>query len=168
MKFLLPLLLLPSVLLALPQRPSQGKVLLHVVAGEAGVYKGLQQRTPDLEESAKDIRRHLGKGNWTKVTEEVEEADIRIVVLGRRDDPDKGIAIGYSLDAGAYKTEDEYFDASVSAEDIRGGAARHDRNMTDSTARKSMPTYEDLALQFARSLDTFCQSNYDRIVSQRK
>jgi hypothetical protein len=152
--------------LAQAQRPSQGNVLLHVTAGEGGVYKGLQQRTPDLEESARDVRRHLGKGKWTKVTDDIDEADIRIVILGRRRDPDKGIALGYTLDAGAYKTEDELFDASIT-QDVRSGAARHDRSTTDSTAQKTTAKYEDLALQFARSLDTFCEQNYERILAQR-
>ncbi len=167
MRFLLALSLLPALASpALGQRPSKGKVLLYVTADEAGVYKGFQQRTPDLEESAKDVRRHLGKGKWTKVTNKEEEADIKVLVLGRRDDPDKGIALGYSLDAGAYKTEDEIFDESVSAT-VRGGAARDVRSATDRSAQKTNATYEDLAAQFAGSLDAFCQTNYDRIVSQR-
>ena len=167
MRFLLALLVLPALASpALGQRPSKGKILLYVTADEAGVYKSLQQRTPDLEESAKDVRRHLGKGKWTKVTNKEEEADIKITVLGRRDDPDKGIALGYSLDAGAYKTEDEVFDGSQSAT-VRGGAARDVRSGTDLTAQKSNATYEDLAMQFATSLDEFCETNYDRIVSQR-
>lgn len=166
MKYLLPLLLLvPS--LSYAQRPSKGKVKLHVVAGEADVYKGLQQRAADLEESAKDVRRHLGKNKWSEVTRDVEEADIRIVVLGRRDDPDKGIAIGYSLDAGAYKTEDEVFDANVAGE-VMSGASSESRSGSGANANKSTAKYEDLALQFARSLDSFCQTNYDRIVAQRK
>ena len=126
---------------------------MYVTADEAGVYKGLQQRTPDLEESAKDVRRHLGKGKWTKVTNKEEEADIKIIVLGRRDDPDKGIALGYLLDAGAHKTEDE-IDISVSST-VRGGSARDVRSWTDVSAQKSKATYEDLAAQFAGSLDAF-------------
>ena len=165
MKLLLALLLAPG--LALAQKPSQGKVLMHVSAAEAGVYKGLQQRTPDLEETARDVRRHLGKSKWIKPTNDIEESDVRIVVLGRREDPDKGIAIGYSIDAGAYKTEDELFDASQSAT-IMGGSARDVRSATDRTAQKSKATYEDLAKQFADSLSTFCETNYERIVSQRK
>ena len=165
MRFLLPFLALPA--LGLAQRPSQGKVLLHVTAGEAGVYKGMQQRTPDLEESARDIRRHIGKGKWSKVTDEIEEADIRIVVLGRRTDPDKGIAVGYSLDAGAYKTEDEIFDQAMSS-DHGGGASRDVRTMNSDTAQKSKANWGDLAVQFADQLDVFCQQNYERIVAQRK
>ena len=42
------------------------------------------------------------------------------------------------------------------------------RSGSGAYAQKSVAKYEDLALQFARSLDTFCQSNYDRIVAQRK
>ena len=86
--------------------------------------------------------------------------------MGRRDDPDKGIALGYSLYAGAYKTEDEIFDSSVSAT-VRGGSSRDVRSATDQSAQKSTASYEDLAVQFAGSLDAFCQTNYDRIVSQR-
>ena len=106
------------------------------------------------------------KARWTKTTNKEEEADIKIVVMGRRDDPDKGIALGYSLDAGAYKTEDEIFDSSVSAT-VRGGSSRDVRSATDQSAQKSTASYEDLAVQFAGSLDAFCQTNYDRIVSQR-
>ncbi len=167
MRILLALLVLPVLASpALGQKPSKGKILLYVTAGDAGVYKGLQQRTPDLEESAKDVRRHLGKGKWTKTTKKEEEADIKIVVLGRRDDPDKGIALGYLLDAGAYKTEDEIFDSSVSAT-VRGGSSRDVRSATDRSAQKSTASYEDLAAQFAGSLDAFCETNYDRLVSQR-
>lgn len=167
MRFLLALLILPALASpVLAQKPSKGKVLLYVTAAEAGVYKGFQQRTPDLEESAKDVRRHLGKGKWTKVTRKEEEADIKIIVLGRRDDPDKGIALGYVLDAGAYKAEDEIFDKSVSAT-VRGGASRDVRSGTDLSAQKSKGTYGDLAAQFAGELDVFCQTNYDRIVGQR-
>lgn len=145
----------------------QGKVLMYVSAAEAGVYKGHQQRTPDLEESAKDIRRHLGRSKWIKVTSDVEEADVKVTVLGRRDDPDKGIAIGYELDAGAYKTEDEFFDNSQSAT-VMGGASREARDMTNPSAHKSVADYEDIAAQFADSLSYFCEQNYERIVSQRE
>ncbi len=63
MRILLALLVLPVLASpALGQKPSKGKILLYVTAGDAGVYKGFQQRMPDLEESAKDVRRHLGKG----------------------------------------------------------------------------------------------------------
>lgn len=165
MKLLLVLFLLAAPSFA--QKPSQGKVRLYVTAGEAGVYEGLQQRAADLEESAKDIRRYLGGGDWTEATDKEEEADIRIVVLGRRRDPDRGIALGYSLDAGAYKTEDEIYDVSVDGTAM-GGASRGARSSTDATAQKRQATYEDLAEQFARSLDVFCQSNYDRIVRQRE
>ncbi len=140
---------------------------MHVSAGEAGVYKGFQQRTSELEQTARDVRRHLGQSKWIQATNEIEESDVRVVVMGRREDPDKGIAIGYSLTAGAYETEDEFFDASQSAT-IRGGSARDVRSGADATARKSKVTYEELAEQFADSLSTFCESNYERIVSQRK
>jgi len=165
MRFLLALLVVPGVVLA--QKPARGKVLMHVRAGEPEVYKGLQQRASELEQTARDVRRHLGKSKWIKVTDDVEKSDIRVVVLGRREDPDKGITIGYSLDAGAYKTKDEFFDASASAT-VMGGAAREGRSSTNPTAQKSKATYEDLAAQFADSLSVFCESNYDRIVGQRK
>ena len=71
------------------------------------------------------------------------------------------------LDAGAYKTEDEVYDANVSG-DVMSGASSESRSGSGANAQKSTAKYEDLALQFARSLDTFCQSNYDRIVAQRK
>lgn len=165
MKALLALLVLPSF--AFAQKPTDGKVKMHVSAGEAGVYKGLQQRIPDLEQSARKVRLRLGSSKWVESTNDIEEADIRVVVLGQREDPDKGIAIGYSIDAGAYKTEDEIFDASEEAT-VRGGAARDVRSSTDVSAQKSKASYDDLAIQFADQLSYFCEQNYQRIVSQRK
>ena len=165
MKILLTLLMIPMSFSV--QKPSQGKVLIHVSAAETGVYKGIQQRTPDMESSARELRMHLGKGKWSKVTNNLEESDIRIQILGRRKDPTKGIAIGYALDAGAYKTEDEVFDRAIES-NHGGGAARDVRDINSESAQKSVVKYPDLALQFADQLDYFCQSNYERIVAQRK
>ena len=165
MKLLLALLLLPSF--AFAQKPHSGKVLMHIAAADAGVYKGLQQRSADLEASARDVRRHLGKSKWVKSTDKIEEADIKVVILGRRKDPDKGVALGYSLDAGAYKTEDEIFDVSIEG-NVMGGAMRESRTAADPSAKKSSAKYEDLPPQFADSLSAFCEANYERIIAQRK
>jgi len=165
MKTLFALLMVPA--LAVAQKPTDGKVKMHVSAGDAGVYKGFQQRTPDLEESARHVRLRIGKSDWVESTNNIEESDIQVVVLGHREDPDKGIAIGYTIDAGAYKTEDEIFDASEDAT-IRGGAARDVRSGTDVSAQKSKASYEDIAVQFADQLSYFCEQNYQRIVAQRQ
>ena len=49
------------------------------------------------------------------------------------------------------------------------GASSQDRSGSGAYAQKSVAKYEDLALQFARSLDKpSARDNYDRIVAQRK
>ena len=66
MKLFLALLIVPSLLGA--QKPTEGKVLIQVAAGEAGTYKDVQQRASDLQDTARDIRRRLGKSKWLELT----------------------------------------------------------------------------------------------------
>jgi hypothetical protein len=149
------------------QKPSQGKVLIHVSADTSGVYKGVQQRAPDLEESARDVRKSLKNDKWLEVTENEEEADIRLRILGRRLDPEKGFALGYALDAGAYKTEDEFLYVGESIP-TGGGRSRDAREMSDAMQPRQTLGYSELAKKFGQSLEQFAASNYDRIVAQRK
>lgn len=155
------LLVLSMELLAV-QGPKEGKVRIHVIAGEPRAFRGAQQRASELEESARDLRRHLGKAKWLELTEDAELADIRLRVLGRREDPDKGNVLGYSLDAGAYQTEDEY--AYIGETEETGGG----RGLNTSFTPRKVLGWGELARRFAQSLDGFAESNYDRIVSQRK
>jgi hypothetical protein len=149
------------------QKPSQGRVRMYVSADASGVYKGAQQLAVDLEESARDLRKSLKKSDWIEVVDEEKDADVRLRIVGRRVDPDKGFALGYSLDAGAYKTEDEFL---YSGESIPtgGGRSRDARDMSDDLQPRKTLGWSELAKKFGRSLEEFAESNYDRIVSQRK
>jgi hypothetical protein len=149
------------------QKPSHGKVLIHVSAEAGGVYNGTQQREMDLEESARDLEKSLKGSKWLELTEDEETADVRVRILGRRVDRDKGFALGYALDAGAYKTEDEFLYAGDSIA-TGGGRSRDAREMNDSMQPKKTLGWTEVAKKFGRSLDGFAEGNYDRIVSQRK
>ena len=148
-----------------PQKPSQGKVLVLVAAEPSSTYKGVRQPIKDLEDSARAVRRYLEKAKWIQLTEKEEEADIRLRILGRRKDSDKGFTLGYSLDAGAYKTEDEfaYEGESVAA---GGGPSRDSKDSNDGGSPASV-SWDEIARSFSQSLEEFAKSNYDRIVAQR-
>jgi hypothetical protein len=149
------------------QKPSQGKVRIHVSAAAGGVYKGTQQREVDLDESVRDLRKSLEGSKWLELTEDEEGADVQVRILGRRVDRDKGFALGYALDAGAYKTEAEFLYAGESIP-TGGGRSRDAREMNDSMHPRKTLGWGELAEKFGRSLEEFVESNYDRIVSQRK
>lgn len=156
-----------SSLATASQKPSQGKVLIHVSTGANAVYKGVEQRSSDLEESARDLRKSLKKSKWLEVADSEEEADIRLRILGRRKDQELGFTLGYALDAGAYKTEDEFFYSGESVA-TGGGRSRDARTMSDAMQPRKTLGWGQLEKEFGRSLEEFARSNYDRIVAQRK
>ncbi len=148
------------------QKPSQGKVRFYVTIDEDVTYKGKKQRTSELEESASDLRGRLKNSKWVEVTDDLESADIRLRILGRRRDQEKGRILGYFLDAGAFKTEDEfsYVGQAVATGGIRSTeSGRHGNN----TQGRAMLGWGELAKRLAESLEEFAEANYDRLVSQR-
>ena len=103
-------LLATVLLVSAPQpaseKPTQGRVRIHLSADSSESYKGVQQRSSELEETTRDVRRNLNNNKWLELTENAEEADIRLLVLGRRKDVERGLVLGYSLEAGAFNTKD--------------------------------------------------------------
>ena len=149
------------------QKPEHGKVRIYVTADTE--HEGVKQRASELEESARDLRVHLKKQKWLEpVTEEaaIETADIRFRVLARRKDPEKGFVLRYHLDAGAFKTEDEF---SYEGEALATGGTRAlgFDGFSNATEGRQHLKWGELAKHLAASLNNFAEANYQRIINQR-
>jgi hypothetical protein len=160
------LVALAFLLAPAPPLQKEGKVRFFVTAPENSVSHGVQQRASELEDSASDLKRRLRKTKWTELAETREEADVEFRVLGRRFEPERGYVLHYSMDAGAYKTEDEFAYQSESFSDGRAPVTTHHGGGAAAGARTVL-RWEELHKRLAESLEKFAESNYERIVSQR-
>jgi hypothetical protein len=149
------------------EKPSSGKVKFNVLADATEDYKGVRQRSSELEESERDVRLALNKNDWLEVVSSAETADVRLRILGRRRDPARGFVLGYALDAGAFRTEDEFVYGGESVT-TGGGRSRDAHSLNDDLSPRATKGWSTLAKKFAESLEGFAKANYDRIVAQRK
>jgi hypothetical protein len=163
----LPALILAPALALSPQQAPQGKVRIFVSASAETAYQGVMQRASDLDQIARDVRKSLKKSRWLSVTEDAEEADVIVRILGRRTSPDESLALGYSLDAGDFKTEDEFVYSEEASLGSRGRTTSIDKpGGSEQTLRGAR--WSDAARRFGASLELFAQTNYELILARRK
>lgn len=148
------------------QKPDHGKVQIHVSFDTRAGNQGLQQRASELEESARDLRKHLHKQKWIDLTEDIGEADIRFRVVARRKDAEKGYVLRYLLESGDFRTEDEF---AYEGEALATGGTRslsYD-GFDNSKSGRQILRWGELAKHLAASLNGFAESNYQRIIARR-
>jgi hypothetical protein len=159
-------MLAPALTLS-PQEAPQGKVRIFVASAATRDFQGVRQRESDLAETAKDVRKSLRKSRWIEVTDDVEGADVIVRILGRRKSPDEVLALGYSLEAGDFKTEDEFVYSEQAALGTRGRTTSIDKpGGFEETLRPTR--WSDVARRFGASLEIFAESNYELILKRRK
>jgi hypothetical protein len=159
-------LLGPALALS-PQEAPQGKVRLFVAADATRDFEGVSQRESELEQTAKDVRKSLRKSRWIEVTETEEGADVIVRILGRRKSPDEGLALGYSLHAGDFRTEDEFVYNEEAASSSRSRSTSIDQPGGHERDQRGAK-WSDIARRFGASLEFFAESNYELILKQRK
>lgn len=148
------------------QKPKAGKVRIYISVDTEHTSEDLQQRASELEESARDLRKHLRKNKWLEPTEEIERADIHFRVVSRRKDPEKGYVLRYLLEAGAFRTEDEFaYEGEALA--TGGSRAMSFDGFDNSGSGRQILRWGELAKHLAASLEGFAEANYDRIIAQR-
>jgi hypothetical protein len=147
-------------------RPPRGRIRLLVVADTEHASPGYVTRQVDVEESANELRKRVKGSEWTQPAKSVDDADLTVTVTGRRKDPNKGFVLSYILEAGQFRKEDEF--AYQGETEITGGTrALGSDGRTNYDGRRPL-TWDELARQFARSLEGFARANYDRILRQRE
>ena len=155
-----------SVTASAQDRPPKGKIRLFVAADTGRAATGQVSRQVDVDESANELRKRAKGLDWVQLVDRQDDADLVVTLTGRRKDPNRGFVLSYILEAGAHKVEDEF--ASEGGTEITGGTrALGSDGRTNYEGRQSR-SWEDLAKQFARSLENFAKANYDRILRERK
>jgi len=155
-----------SVTASAQDRPPKGKIRLFVAADTGRAATGQVSRQVDVDESANELRKRAKGLDWVQLVDRQDDADLVVTLTGRRKDPNRGFVLSYILEAGAHKVEDEF--ASEGGTEITGGTrALGSDGRTNYEGRQSR-SWEELARQFARSLESFAKANYDRILRQRE
>jgi hypothetical protein len=159
-------MLAPALTLS-PQEAPQGKIRILVAADATREFGGVRQRESELAQTVRDVRKSLRNSKWIEVTEDVEGADVIVRILGRRKSPDEGLALGYSLAAGDFRTEDEFAYSEQASSTSRGRTTHIDRpGGAEGTLRGA--AWSDAARRFGESLELFAQTNYELILARRK
>ena len=147
-------------------RPARGKIRLFVAANTERAVPGQVTRQVDVDESANELRKRAKGLDWVQPVDRLDDADLVVTLTGRRKDPNRGFVLSYILEAGTYKVEDEF--ASEGGTEVTGGTrALGSDGRTNYEGRQSR-SWEDLARQFAKSVESFAKANYDRILRQRE
>ena len=147
-------------------RPLKGRVRLLVAANTERAVAGHVSRQVDVDETARELQKRAKGLDWLQLVDRQEDADLIVTVTSRRKDPNKGFVLDYILEAGEHKVEGEF--ASEGGTEITGGArARGSDGRTNYEGRQPR-SWEELAKQFARSLESFAKANYDRILRERE
>ena len=155
-----------SVTASAQDRPPKGKIRLFVAANTERAVPGQVSRQVDVDESANELRKRAKGLDWVQLVDRQDDADLVVTLTGRRKDPNRGYVLSYILEAGAHKVEDEF--ASEGGTEITGGTrALGSDGRTNHEGRQSR-SWEELAKQFARSVESFAKANYDRILRQRE
>jgi hypothetical protein len=146
--------------------PSKGRIRVFVASDTERAVHGHEVRQVDVEESAKELRKRAKGLDWFQLADRPEDADLVVTVTGRRKDANKGYVLSYILEAGEYKVEDEF--AFAGGTEISGGTrALGSDGRTNYDGRRVL-SWDELAKQFARSLEAFARANYDRLLRQRE
>lgn len=155
-----------SVTASAQDRPPKGRIRLLVVADTKRAIPGHASRQVDVEESASELRKRAKGLEWVELANRLEDADLIVTVTGRRKDPNKGFVLSYILEAGEYKLEDEF--AYEGGTEITGGIRTLGSDgRTNNEGRRPL-SWDELAKQFAKSLEGFAKANYDRILRRRE
>jgi len=122
-------------------------------------------RQVDVDESARELRKRAKGLDWFQLADRPEDADLIVTVTSRRKDANKGFVLSYILEAGEHKLQDEF--SFEGASEITGGSrALGSDGRTNYDGRRAL-SWDELAKQFARSLEGFAKANYDRMLRQR-
>jgi hypothetical protein len=155
-----------SVTVSAQDRPPKGKIRVFVATDTERAARGHVTRQVDVEESANELRKRAKSLDWVQLSDRREAADLIVTVTERRKDPAKGFLLAYILEAGEYKVEGEF--TSEGGTEITGGTrALGSDGRTNYEGRRAI-SWDELAKQFAKSLEGFAKANYDRILTQRE
>jgi hypothetical protein len=147
-------------------RPPNGRIRVLVAADTAREVHGLAARQVDVEESANELRKRAKGLDWVELADRPDNADLTVTITGRRKDPNKGFALSYILEAGEYKVEDEFtFEGGT---EITGGIRTLESDGRAGHEGRRPQSWDEVARQFAKSLEGFAKANYDRILRQRE
>ena len=146
--------------------PPRERIRVFVAADAERAPDGRAVRQVDVDESAKELRKRVKGLDVFQLADRAEDADLLVTVTGRRQDPNKGYVLSYILEAGEYKVEDEF--AITGGTEITGGTrALGSDGRTNYEGRRTL-SWDELAKQFAKSLEAFARANYDRMLRQRE
>jgi hypothetical protein len=146
-------------------KPSKGKIRLLVAADTARATPGRSFRQVDVEESASELRKRARGLQWVELANRLADADVIVTVTGRYKDPNRGFVLSYILEAGEYRVEDEF--AYQGGTDMTGGIRTLESDGRASVEGRRPLSWDELAKQFAKSLEGFAKGNYDRILRRR-
>ena len=145
--------------------PPKGRIRIFVAADTTGV-PGQASRQSDVDESVKEVGKRVRALNWLQLADRPEDADVIVTVVSRRKDSNKGLVLSYILQAGEHRVEDEF--AFQGGTEITGGTRTLSSDgRTNYEGRRAL-SWDELAKQFAESLEGFAKANYDRILRQRE
>jgi len=147
-------------------RPPKGTIRLFVAADATRVNPNRPSKQADVEESASELRKRVKGLRWVELANRVDDADVIVTLAGRYKDPNRGFVLSYILEAGDYKMEDEF--AYEGGTQITGGIRTLESDGRASVEGRRPLSWEELARQFAKSLEGFAKANYDRILRQRE
>jgi hypothetical protein len=155
-----------SVSASAQDKPLKGRIRLYVAANTERAAAGQVSRQVDVDESANEVRKRAKGLDWVQLVDRPEDADLVVTLTGRRKDPNRGFVLSYVLESGEHKMEGDF--ASEGGTEITGGTrALGSDGRTNYEGRQSR-SWEELAKQFARSLENFAKANYDRILRGRE
>jgi len=147
-------------------RPPKGKIGMYVIVDTTRAAPGRVTRQVDVEESANDVRKRAKGLDWIKLADRAEDAAMVLTITDRRKDSSKGYVLGYILEAGEYRSTAEFsFEGGT---ELTGGLRTLGSDSRTNTDGRRTISWDDLAKQFAKSLDGFAKANYDRILRQRE
>ena len=162
----LPLALHAGIVATAGDAPPQERIRLFVAADAERAPQGHAVREVDVDESAKELRKRAKGLDVFQLVDRAEDADLLVTVTGRRQDPNKGYVLSYVLEAGEYKAENEF--AVAGGTEISGGTrSLGSDGRTNYEGRRTL-SWDELAKQFAKSLEAFAKANSDRMLRQRE
>jgi len=147
-------------------RPPKGTIRLFVAADPARANPNRPSKQADVEESASDLRKRVKGLRWIELANRLGDADVIVTVTGRYKDPNRGFVLSYILEAGEYKVEDEF--AYEGGTQVTGGIRTLESDGRASVEGRRPLSWDELANQFAKSLEGFAKGNYDRILRRRE
>jgi hypothetical protein len=148
------------------QTRDREKLRISITVDAEQAYKGSKQRTSQLEETARSLRGSLEGSEWLELVEVEQATDVRLRILGRRKTIDQKFAIGYSLEAFDFFTEDEFLYRGESFP--AGGSTVTDEPENPFGAHGSRaPRWSDAARSLGKALEKFAEENYERILAGR-